>query len=150
MNVQVQVIGSAEAARWLEGVAGALRTRGIKAGLLAAGLVVQNDAKRRAAWKTGTLRRSIHIGGNTGLAPDFGGGTAAYSDIGGERDDELAIGTNVPYGARIEYGYLDVDVLGRSYRQRPRPYLRPALDENHSEIAREFAGAVRDVLRRVS
>jgi HK97 gp10 family phage protein len=95
--------------------------------LMAGALVVQNDAKRRAPVKTGNLRRSIHI-----VILLARGSRAA-----------VAVGTDAAYGRRIEFGFTDRDSLGREYNQPPRPYLRPALDNNRDEIRREVRAALR-------
>jgi hypothetical protein len=46
------------------------------------------------------------------------------------------VGTNVIYGRRLELGFTGTDAAGRSVRQGPRPYLRPALVENEEAIIR--------------
>lgn len=96
-------------------------------------LVIINEAKRLAAYKTGTLRRSLHVGGAAGETPDFEGGLdKGYSDLGqGEvkaQSAEVYGGTDVPYARRIEMGFEDSDSLGRSFHQKARPFLRPAFD----------------------
>jgi HK97 gp10 family phage protein len=56
---------------------------------------------------------------------------------------EMQVGSAMDYALRLEYGFNDVDKKGRRYHQRPRPYLRPALDEHQDEIQEEFEKAVR-------
>lgn len=34
-----------------------------------------------------------------------------------------------PYAARLEYGFIGTDSLGRHYAQPPHPHFRPAADE---------------------
>jgi hypothetical protein len=46
------------------------------------------------------------------------------------------VGTNVVYARRLELGFVGTDALGRNINQEPRPYLRPSLHENQSEILR--------------
>lgn len=70
--------------------------------LKAAALPVMNLAKAKAPYKSGTLRRSIHIE-STG-------------------PESVAIGTNVVYAAAQEFGRPEINLPAR-------PYLRPALDE---------------------
>lgn len=36
------------------------------------------------------------------------------------------IGSNLPYSARLEYGFVGQDILGRNYNQAPYPYMAPA------------------------
>lgn len=55
---------------------------------------------------------------------------------------ESEVGTAMEYGPRLEYGFMDVDRLGRRYNQHPRPFLRPALDENEAEIQAAFEKAI--------
>jgi hypothetical protein len=78
-----------------------------------AGQEYANDVKAIAPYKTGTYRRSIHVEMSTeGLHP------------------VALIGTDVPYGRRLEFGFYDTDSLGRKYQQYPRPHWRPAWDAN--------------------
>ena len=78
-----------------------------------AGQAYANDVKAIAPYKTGTYRRSIHV------------------EMSTEGIREVAlIGTDVPYGRRLEFGFYDTDSLGRKYQQYPRPHWRPAWDAN--------------------
>ena len=109
-------------------------------------LIIINDAKRRAAYLTGTLRRSLHVGGAAGETPDFDGGLGTgYKDLGAgdisATRAEIFGGTDVPYGARIEFGYEDSDSLGRSYHQKAQPYLRPAFDTKGQAAIEEMRKA---------
>lgn len=38
------------------------------------------------------------------------------------------VGTNMPQGRRLEFGFTGEDALGRSYNQPPYPHFGPALD----------------------
>lgn len=107
----------------------------IETALRSAALVAMNDAKRRAPYLTGNLRRSIHIGGfGDGLEQPTNG-----TDIGRpSQRHAVSVGSNVVYAGPQEFGGA-----GRA----ARPYLRPALDENHAEMEREFAEALSDLLR---
>ncbi len=121
------ITGVEQVQRRLNGASRMLNGRGLLPALRAAALVVQNDAKRRAPVLTGTLRRSIHT-----------------EDRGSHA---VSVGTDVPYAARQEFGFAGTDSLGRTYQQSARPYLRPALDENRTEMEREFADALEELLR---
>jgi hypothetical protein len=105
--------------------------------LVAGALLVQNDAKRLAPIVTGTLRRSIHIGGHTELAPGFNE-SEGYSDVHGNEvgpaSARILVGTDLVYARRIEYGFMGADSLGRHYHQAAQPYLRPALAENITNV----------------
>jgi HK97 gp10 family phage protein len=56
---------------------------------------------------------------------------------------EMQVGSAAEYALRLEFGFNDVDKKGRRYHQKPRPFLRPALDEHKDEIQEEFEKAVR-------
>ena len=121
------ITGVEQVRRRLDAVGGSLDGQGLLPALRAAALVAQNDAKRRAPVLTGTLRRSIHT-----------------EDQGSHA---VSVGTDLPYAARMEFGFAATDSRGRTYNQPARPYLRPALDENKAEMEREFADALEDLLR---
>jgi hypothetical protein len=116
-------------------------------------LVIINEAKRLAAYKTGTLRRSLHVGGAAGETPDFQGGLdSGYSDLGqgevGTKTAEVFGGTDVPYARRIELGFEDSDSLGRSFHQKARPFLRPAFDTKINEAIEAMRRAFVDLIER--
>lgn len=134
MSITVKIEGGAELARKLAALETAVAGRVLAAAVESGALVVQNDAKARAPYKTGTLRKSIHT--------QMGGGSATSA--------EADVGTDVPYARRIEYGFEGTDERGRSYHQAPRPYLRPALDENADRIQREIGDALRQAVESVS
>jgi hypothetical protein len=48
------------------------------------------------------------------------------------------VGTNVVYARRLELGFVGTDAAGRNINQAPRPYLRPSLEENRTEILRRL------------
>lgn len=94
------------------------------------GMDIASDARPRAAFKTGTLRRSIQVQ---------------------ERPDgSVFVGSQLPYAARIEYGFRGTDSRGRAYNQTPRPYMRPAFDENRGRASSMVAGALENALRRIA
>ncbi len=118
-------------------------------------LVIVNEAKRLAAYKTGTLRRSIHVGGAAGETPDFQGGLdGGYSDLGqgeiGTMTAEVFGGTDVPYARRIELGFEDTDSAGRSFHQKARPFLRPAFDTKREEAVEAMRRAFADLITKVA
>jgi HK97 gp10 family phage protein len=61
---------------------------------------------------------------------------------------ESQVGSDMVYAPRLEFGFVGTDKLGRRYNQRPRPYLRPALDENTVQIQKAFQLKVDNLLRR--
>lgn len=44
------------------------------------------------------------------------------------------VNVGTEYGARLEYGFVGQDSLGRTIDQLPRPFARPALQEKIPEI----------------
>lgn len=144
--------GGRELRRRLNRVDAVFRGKLLEAAAIAGALPIQNQAKRNAHKVTGTMARSIHIGGHTELAVDFRSGEG-YGDIGGAvvtRDHvELQIGTDVEYGRREELGFVGADSLGRRYSFTGHPYLRPAFDERESEAIEEVGKALADALSRI-
>lgn len=81
----------------------------------------KNDVQQIAPYKTGTLRRSIHV----------------------EMQDDVAlVGTNLEYARRLEYGFADTDPKGRVYNQSAQPYFRPPLDQNQKKYNEIFKEAL--------
>ena len=82
-----------------------------------------------AAWKgnatgrpgprvvTGNFRRSINT---------------EDVDIPGT-ESAVSVGTNAPQGARLEFGFVGRDALGRNYNQKPYPSLEPAIQSKGEE-----------------
>lgn len=100
----------------------------------AGGLVIANEAKRRAPVLTGNLRRSIHVGGESG-AGEFGNlGLGPVSDTSGT----VRIGTDVDYAAAVEFG---------TSNQSAQPYLRPAIDSQRDEAVAEVGAAFVKLVR---
>ncbi len=130
----MKLTGAKELQRKLNTLSEEVRGQKLETAARAGAMLIENDAKRRAPYRTGTLRRSIH------------------SEVSERTADSvsLAIGTNVEYAARIEFGFSGVDELGRRYNQPPMPYLRPAMDENIGRARREVVQAWKDVMRGVT
>ncbi len=147
----VTLAGAPALRRQLARVDDAFRGRALLGAVVAGALPIQNRAKEIVHKVSGTLARSIHIGGHAELAPGFGGG-ADYGDIGGEVATadyaEVSIGTNVAYGRREELGFIGADKLGRRYDFAGHPYLRPAFDEKRIEAQQEAAAALREILAK--
>jgi len=113
----------------------------LEAAVTAGALLVENEAKNKAPYKTGTLKRSIH-----------------HETVEKSHDRVVvAVGTNLEYAAIHEFGgtiesktgYLvfqtdDGEWHSVSSVQIPaRPYLRPALDQNKEKIINEIAAVLR-------
>jgi HK97 gp10 family phage protein len=82
----------------------------------------KNDVQEGAPYKTGTLRRSIHVEPVT--------------------SSKMLVGTDLPYARRLEYGFIGPDKLGRVYNQAPRPYFRPPLDTNWQKYQKIYLEAL--------
>lgn len=139
--MKAEIIGSKELIDKLNKLSNAVRGKVIENSLVAGGLLISNSAKNKAPYKTGTLRRSIHVGGHTAeSAPDFTPKDVAgsYSDIGGNQNDEnsasVLIGTNLEYAKYQEYG---------TSKMAARPFLRPALDEEKENVKDEIGAALK-------
>lgn len=85
-------------------------------------LTIANEAKQRAPVETGTLRRSLHV-----------------EETG---DLRAEVGTDLPYAARLEFGFVGADSRGRVYSQAPRPYLLPASEAARPAWERGIKGLV--------
>lgn len=146
---EVVIVGGEELARKLallgEAVAGEVLAAAVRSGAQP----IENDAVRRAPYKTNTLRRSIHT----------------EVEITEPGKAEATIGTDVIYAAQREFGGTIkpvnakllhwVDKSGahhfaKSVYQPPRPYLRPALDENQDKAVREVGDALRAAILAVA
>ena len=141
MSVSIELRGSDSIQKKLDALSQAVRGRMLERALVAGALLVQNDAKQRITdyplIDTGTLRRSIHIGGHADLATDFEGVDTLSQPEVNQNAVTVFVGTDLEYAHNHEYGTT----------VPARPYLRPALDENHAEIKREFGEAVQDLIR---
>ncbi|GAK12242.1 HK97-gp10 family putative phage morphogenesis protein [Geomicrobium sp. JCM 19039] len=101
------------------------------AALSAAALEVENEAKNRVPVKSHTLQRSIthKVQNGDALVGPF---------------------SEVPYAARIEFGFIGTDSLGRQYNQSAQPYLRPALESSRSRVLAVFNSSINDIIRSSS
>jgi hypothetical protein len=113
--------------------------------LVAGALQIVNAAKIRAPYKTGNLRRSIHVGGHIDADPqtqmDMADTTG--TDIGGagrygSHQVRVRVGTNVEYAAPLEYRNAGA-----------RAYMRPAADEAKADAIRDMRDALADQLAKV-
>ncbi len=152
MPISVSVQGSESLVRKLNALGAAARGQALERALVAGALIVQNAAKQRAPYRTGNLRRSIHIGGHEDLAPDHTGierttGNPVPPPERNGTEVAVYVGTNVEYARRIEYGFSGADALGRTYNQAAQPYLRPAVDENQDAVKNEVGDALRVLIR---
>lgn len=138
--VRIEVVNLDEWKEKLKRLDVAVSERAVVRALTAGAEIIQNDAKRRAPYKTGTLKRSIHIEQGDGM--------------------EVLIGTDAPYAAIQEFGgtitpkkakMLAFEIKGElvfahSVTIPARPYLRPAFDENKDAAIKEVGEALAQLL----
>lgn len=143
MPIRAQVHGSDKLKRQLTAIGGAVSDQTFVRALTAGALLIQNEAKRRAPYRTGNLRRSIHIGGAGDLNPEGSNivdrGPEAVPDpvVDGNRIS-VYVGTDVEYGIAVEYG---------TSKRAAQPYLRPAVDSQADAVQREIGEALRDLIQ---
>lgn len=134
----VHVIGAGDLAAKFRALADDIKGPALEAATRAAALPVLNQVRitepegGRTPYKTGTYRRSFHLE-TTEKTPER---------------CTVIVGTDSPYGRRLEFGFVGADRLGRIYNQAARPHIRPALDENKGAAVEEFRGAVADIIAR--
>lgn len=141
--------------------------KGTEQAVVAGALVLQNGMKIRAPRRTGTLRRSIHIGGHEDQAPDFSTGLTGRSTqrvprpVVSKDQVTVYVGSDLEYAAIQEFGgeirpvrarVLRFQVNGewvaaKRVRIPARPYVRPAFDEDGDAAVREIGEAFRDIIR---
>ena len=153
----IKVVGGARLKRQLQALEESLQGEILENATVAGALLVANRWKELARFLTGTYRRSIHVGGHSDLTPDFGQGPGEggveFHDIGRgtveETYAEAIVGTDVPYGPRLEYGFVGRDSLGRYYSQAGDGAARQAYDETRDDVVKEVGEALEDQLRHV-
>ena len=145
-SVRVQMVGLEEFKGQLKRIRAAATGALLGNALLAALLPVQNAAKEKVPKRIRTLSRSIH------------------SEVLETRDGyaEAAVGTDVVYAAIHEFGgvitpkrarmlhWVDPDsgenIFANAVTIPPRPYLRPAWDENQDGMVAELKAALRAMI----
>ena len=96
-------------------------------GVVKGGLLLEAEVKRISPIDIGTYRTSIRCD----------------DPVVTENNVEVAIGSSMPYGPRLEYGYVGPDVLGREFHQRAQPHWRPVFDLNRQRVHDIVAEEVR-------
>ena len=133
------------------------------AALVSGALLIANQAKKNAPIKTGSLRRSIHVGGHTELTRDFESGSSEYSDLGAPGELRAIVGTNLEYAAIQEFGGTIVpkhaqalhwvtkageDVFAQSVTIPAHPYLTPAMQTERDAVLKEAAAAFEELVAK--
>lgn len=167
MPIQVTVSGVPAMQEKLRRLGAEFQGRTLQRALAAGALVIQNEAKQRAPYRTGTLRRSIHIGGFEGLASDFQAGSGQPGGVPGPEGVgtrvAVFVGTDLEYAAQREFGGTIVPrnasalhfqledgtwITTRSVTQEATPYMRPAIDTTEAEVVQEVGAALVELLRK--
>ena len=116
----------------------------ITAALVSGGLLIANKAKELAPWETGSLRRSIHVGGHVDMTKDYDPAGdlqrhgAEYSDLGARAPKTVVVGTNLEYAPYQEYG--------TSRGVPAHPYMKPAMDIERDNVIKEAGEAFFDLV----
>jgi HK97 gp10 family phage protein len=142
------IIGSKELIAKFNKLGEAARGKALENSLVDGGLLISNSAKKKAPYISGTLKRSIHVGGHIAeSAPGFTTNDVAgnYSDVGenitSETSASILVGTNLEYAKHQEYG---------TSKMAARPYLRPALDEEKENVKDEIGAALKVLIDKAT
>lgn len=101
---------------------------------------IEDSAKRRAPVRTGALRDSIRVGASNmdGNRVAMHGNRVAMDGNRVAAMHGVTVTAGVPYALFVELG---------TSRMRPRPYLRPAVEEVRPRVEAIVSAAVRDAIR---
>ncbi len=103
---------------------------------------------------TGNLRRSFMA--STAQIPNRGEGQTVFPDYGPQSEMVIAnaplgstiyIGSQAAYAARMNYGFVGTDSLGRSYNQKGYGFL-DAAQQRWPQIVKEAEAKVRGAVSR--
>lgn len=151
--ITAKIVGSAALSAKLKLLERAVQNKAVEQALVSGALLVVNQAKENAPYLTGTLRRSIHIGGHTSKTPDYQSKSedqGQYSSVGMPHGTAVMVGTNLPYARRVEFGFTGTDSLGRTYDQAAQPYLTTAFEEKKDEAVKEIGEAFREIVSKLA
>jgi len=141
----VQIIGLPEFKARLAKLADAVAEAALVRGGMAGTKIIENSAKEKAPWRTRTLARSIH------------------SEVKSSSRDRVEIDTgpdDLPYAAMQEFGgtirpktakALRFEINGQIVFAQvvhipAHPYMRPAMDENITEVTEEIRAALEQLI----
>jgi len=114
--------------------------RALAKGLEQACLTVERSAKSNAPVQSGNLRNSLTHKVNLGSLEGVVGTSVAYAPY-----VEIGTGIYSSMGGGRQGGWFYVDAEGNGHftmGSHPKPYLKPAVDENLSAILRCFEGLI--------
>jgi len=157
MSIQLRFawVGLKEAIHSFDGLGRNVSGKQLIAGVVAGAMHIRNKASANAPYLTGTLRRSIHIGGYTNLTPGFNE-AEGYTDIGGnvatDAEAKVEVGTNLIYAPVQEFGaticaknkpWLHFKTRDGQWHKvkcvtvPAHPYMRPAFDTEQQNVIKE-------------
>ena len=139
--IEAKIVGMASLERKFRNLEKVAQQKMLEQALVTGALVVQNEWKTRTPYRTGSYRRSIHIGGHSSLAPGFNG-----TDIGKQSSSDggasVIVGTSItdpPYPIFLELG---------TSRMTARPSCGPAFDAKKDAAVKEIGDAFKDLLKK--
>ena len=139
--IEAKIVGMASLERKFRNLEKVAQEKMLEQALVSGALVVQNEWKTRTPYRTGSYRRSIHIGGHTRLAPDFDG-TDIGKQSGPDGGASVIVGTSItdpPYPIFLEYG---------TSKMTARPSCGPAFDAKKGAAVKEIGDAFKDLLKK--
>lgn len=98
----------------------------VDAAVRSAAFGVQALAQMASPVLTGANRSSIYTKTSQGINGSPGSLGDVLPDVG---KLEAVVGPSMEYSARLEFGFIGTDSLGRSCHQAARPYLTPAAEQ---------------------
>lgn len=84
--------------------------------------------------------------------------TGDYTSFGGPGDSwqiedkkvpggvQITVGTVRPQGRRLEFGFVGTDSLGRTFNQKPRPHMGPAVEETEQDLPEAIKRTIAEVI----
>lgn len=122
-----------------------------KAGMARACMYVVGKIKLRFQPGTGRVYKvhgKIHKASAPGESPAVLNGflrASITSEVKvSEREVTGYVGSKLKYARRMELGFVGTDSAGRTYDQAPRPYLRPAINDNKAGTVQAFREGARN------
>ena len=140
MKVTTKLVGAQSLSRKFGRMGEIARGDALETALVAGGLVIATRWKQLAPVKTGSYRRSIHVGGHTDQTSDFEG-----DDLG--QNKSANDGAKIIVGTAITDPAYPVDLENGTVRMAARPSAQPAFDEKKDEAVREVKRALKVVVR---
>lgn len=101
-------------------------SRGLSLGVDEAAGLFETEAKQNSPVLTGANRDSI----------------TTEKTIDEAEKQERVVAPHMPYSARLEFGFVGTDSLGRVYNQAARPYMRPAFDTQKADARQAIEDGV--------